>query len=269
MTQPARFAGTRVLVTGGSRNIGRTIVERFAAEGAQVAINSVVPGEADELAAELTGAGQTAIAVPADVSDPDQVEQMLTRITEDLGGIDVLVNNAALPMMGRVPFFELSLADWDRQFAVAARGTYLCTRAAARRMGTGGRVVNISSVGASKAHRSAVAYDATKGAIEAFTRAAALELAPYGILVNAIAPGAISNDRFQGLDPEVQAGEVAPIPLGRAGTGADVAGAIAFLASADAAYITGQVLTVDGGLTAQVRQASSEIEIDAHAGENT
>ncbi|WP_147915602.1 SDR family NAD(P)-dependent oxidoreductase [Ruania zhangjianzhongii] len=268
MSTELRQRGTRVLVTGGSRNIGRAIVERFAAEGAHVAINSVVPGEAESLAAELRGAGQSAIAMPADVSDPDQVAQMFTAIGDELGGLDVLVNNAALPMLGRVPFFELTLAEWDRQFDVAARGTYLCTHAAAQLMGTGGRVINISSVGATKAHRAAVAYDASKGAIEAFTRAAALELATRGILVNAIAPGAISNARFQGLDPAVQAREVAPIPLGRAGSGADVAGLAAFLASADAAYITGQVITVDGGLTAQVRQASSEIEIDTEAGKD-
>jgi len=262
-----RFEGTRVLVTGGSRNIGRAIVERFAAEGAQVAVNGVVPGEAEDLVAALRDAGRQAVAAAADVSKPDQVEQMLSTVCETFGGIDVLVNNAAVPLLGRVPFFELTLAQWDRQFEVGARGTYLCTHAAARRMGPGGRVICLSSVGATKAHRSAVAYDATKGAIEAFTRAAALELAPYGILVNAIAPGAISNTRFQELDPAVQAREVEPIPLGRAGSGADVAGLAAFLASADAAYITGQVLTVDGGLSAQARQASAEIEIDRDAGE--
>lgn len=266
MTVPDRFRATRVLVTGGARNIGRAIVERFAAEGAQVAINAVVPGEAEDLAAELQSAGCSAIAVPADVSDPDQVEQMLAAVDSQLGGLDVLVNNAALPMLGRVPFFELSLAEWDQQFDVGARGTYLCTLAGARRMDGGGRVINISSVGATKAHRNAVAYDASKGAIEAFTRAAALELAPHSVLVNAIAPGAISNARFQALDPAVQAKEVAPIPLGHAGSGADVAGVAAFLASEDAAYITGQVLTVDGGLTAQVRQASSEIEIEPGVG---
>lgn len=272
MNRPGRFHGTRVLVTGGARNIGRAIVERFAAEGAQVAINAVVPGEAEELAAELRAAelraaDRSAIAVPADVSAPDQVQQLFATIGTELGGLDVLVNNAALPLLGRVPFLELTLAEWDRQFDVAARGTFLCTHAAAQLMGTGGRVINISSVGATKAHRNAVAYDASKGAIEAFTRAVALELAGAGILVNAIAPGAISNARFQGLDPAVQATEVAPIPLGRAGSGADVAGVAAFLASADAGYLTGQVITLDGGLTAQVRQASAEIEIDARAGD--
>jgi NAD(P)-dependent dehydrogenase (short-subunit alcohol dehydrogenase family) len=254
-----RFDGVRVLVTGGSRNIGKALVERFAAEGAAVAVNGIVPGEAEALAESLCGQGVSAIGIDTDVSDAEAVVAMMDRISGELGGIDVLVNNAAAPMLGRVPFFELTLQDWDRTFEIAARGTYLCTREAALRMDRGGSVVNISSIGASKAHRQAVAYDASKGAIEAFTRAAALELSPRGIRVNAIAPGAISNDRYQSLDPAVQASEATPIPMGRAGTGAEVAGVAAFLASEDAAYITGQVITVDGGLTAQARQASSEI----------
>ena len=254
-----RFEGVRVLVTGGSRNIGKALVERFAAEGAAVAVNGIVPGEAEALAAELHGQGVSAIGIDADVSDPEAVVAMMERAVAELGGIDVLINNAAAPMLGRVPFFDLTLQDWDRTFQIAARGTYLCTREAALRMPPGGSVVNISSIGASKAHREAVAYDSSKGAIEAFTRAAALELSPRGIRVNAIAPGAISNDRYESLDPAVQATEVIPIPMGRAGSGAEVAGVAAFLASQDAAYITGQVITVDGGLTAQARQASSEI----------
>ncbi|UFU06205.1 SDR family NAD(P)-dependent oxidoreductase [Ruania halotolerans] len=256
-----RFAGARVLITGGSRNIGRAITERFAAEGAHVAINTVVEGEAEELAGLLRTGSRRAIAVPADVSDPAAVEHMLARVESELGGIDVLVNNAAVPMLGRVPFFDLTLAEWDRQFAVGARGTYLCTRGAAERMVGGGSIINISSIGATKAHREAVAYDATKGAIEAFTRAAALELAPHRIRVNAIAPGAISNARYQGEDPAVQQAEVTPIPLGRAGTGGEVAGLAAYLASPEAAYITGQVITIDGGLSVQARQATAEIAL--------
>ncbi|WP_420111116.1 SDR family NAD(P)-dependent oxidoreductase, partial [Pseudactinotalea sp.] len=129
----ARFDGMRVLVTGGSRNIGKALVERFAAEGAAVAINGIVPGEAQALATALQERNTTATAFDADVSDPDAVVAMLEHVTTQLGGIDVLVNNAAAPMLGRVPFFDLTLADWDRQFDIAARGTYLCTREAAAR----------------------------------------------------------------------------------------------------------------------------------------
>lgn len=259
-----RFEGVRVLVTGGSRNIGRAIVERFAAEGAAVAVNGIVPGEAEALASALRARGVTATAIEADVSDDNAVTAMLDHVVAEIGGIDVLVNNAGAPSLGRVPFFELTLEAWDRQFAVSARGTYLCTRAAAARMRPGSSVVSISSIGATKAHRNAVAYDASKGAIEAFTRAAALELAPRGVRVNAIAPGAISNDRYEGLDAATQAAEVVSIPMGRAGSGAEVAGVAAFLASDDAAYITGQVITIDGGLTAQARQASAEITTDVN-----
>lgn len=256
-----RFEGVRVLVTGGSRNIGKAIVERFAAEGAAVAVNGIVPGEAAEVARALRRDGVTAVGIDADVSDPEAVERMVEHVVAELGGIDVLVNNAAAPMLGRVPFFELTLQDWDRTFEIAARGTFICTRAAAARMVPGAAVVNISSIGASKAHRRAVAYDASKGAIEAFTRAAALELAPRGVRVNAIAPGAISNDWFEARDPAVNAAEAEQIPLGRPGTGAEVAGVAAFLASTDAAYITGQVITIDGGLTVQARQAASEVDV--------
>lgn len=254
-----RFDGVRVLVTGGSRNIGKAIVERFATEGAAVAVNGIVPGEADAVASALRAEGVVATAIEADVSDDAAVAHMLDHVVAELGGIDVLINNAGAPSLGRVPFFDLTLEQWDRQFAISARGTYLCTREAAARMQPGGSVISISSIGATKAHRLAVAYDASKGAIEAFTRAAALELAPRGIRVNAIAPGAISNDRYENLDAATQAAEVVSIPLGRAGTGPEVAGVAAFLASVDAAYITGQVITIDGGLTAQARQPSSEI----------
>lgn len=261
MSLTRRFDGVRVLVTGGSRNIGRAMAERFAAEGAAVAVNGVVPGEAEAVADALRAGGSSAIGIDADVSDESDVARLVATARSALGGIDVLVNNAAVPMLGRVPFFDLALTDWDRQFQVNARGTYLCTRAAAQGMAPGGCVVNISSIGATKAHRSAVAYDATKGAIEAFTRAVALELAPFGIRVNAIAPGAISNDWFEARDAGTNAAESVQIPLGRPGTGAEVAGVAAFLASDDASYITGQVITLDGGLTAQARAADSEVDV--------
>ncbi|MFB8247202.1 SDR family NAD(P)-dependent oxidoreductase [Streptomyces sp. NPDC055952] len=258
-----RFAGRAVLVTGGARNIGLALAERFADEGAAVGINSDDAEGAETAAAALRARGVRAAACPGDVSDAAQAEALVARARSELGGLDVLVNNAAVPMVGRTTLLELDPDDWDRSFAVNARGVFLCTVAAARVMPAGSSVINISSVGATRAHRGCVPYDASKGAVEAATRAMALELAPRGVRVNAVAPGAIANDRFDALSPEQQRARARPVPAGRVGTGADVAGVVAFLASDDAAYVTGQVITVDGGLTAQARPAGTDPALDA------
>lgn len=279
MTVPSTWAGTgaaadavpssrpltgRVaLVTGATQNLGLAIAERLVADGAQVAINGLDPAETSAAVLGLRKGGGQVYPAPADVAHEDQVEGMLRAIIGECGRLDLVVNNAAVPMEGRVPLLELDLTSWDRAFAVNTRGTFLCSLLAARWMtrhpARGQALVNISSVGATRAHRNAVAYDASKGAVEAATRAMALELAPYGIRVNAVAPGLISNDRFQSLPVEVRKDRAAAVPLGRAGSGADVAAAVSFLCSEDAAYITGQVLTVDGGLTSQARTPDNDL----------
>ncbi|RKN51188.1 SDR family NAD(P)-dependent oxidoreductase [Micromonospora endolithica] len=259
-----RLAGRVALVTGGGRNIGLAIARRLAADGAIVAVNGPDP---EELAAAVADLGADAMAAPGDVSDPAAVAALTRAVTDRHGRIDVLVNNAAVPMSGRVPLRDLTLADWDHSFAVNARGVFLCTVAAARVMPAGGSVVNISSIGATRAHRHAIAYDATKGAVEAATRAIALDLAPRGIRVNAVAPGAIANDRFDALDRATQRRRAAPIPLGRVGTGDDVAAVVSFLASPDAAYVTGQVITVDGGLSVQARPPGIDPILDSTSAE--
>ncbi|MCX4918912.1 SDR family NAD(P)-dependent oxidoreductase [Streptomyces sp. NBC_00687] len=257
-----RFAGRVALVTGGARNIGLAIAVRLASEGAAIAVNGPDEQEAEAAAAVLRDTGARAVACPGDVSDPAQVSACVARAVEELGALDVLVNNAAAAMLGRGHLFDLDPADWDRSFAVNARGTFLCTVAAARVMAAGSSIINISSIGASRAHRAAVAYDASKGAVEATTRATALELAPLGIRVNAIAPGPVINDRFELLDAAQKRARIQPVPLGRMGDGSDVAAAVAFLASPDASFITGQVLTVDGGLTAQIRPPGADPALD-------
>ncbi|MFC7625497.1 SDR family NAD(P)-dependent oxidoreductase [Microlunatus sp. GCM10028923] len=253
-----RFAGRRVLVTGAARNIGLDIARRFLAEGAAVAVNDRDPDDVRAAVDGLATDGGTVLAAPADVADPAAIESMIDAVAGGLGGLDVLINNAAVQYVGRVPFAEVSLADWDATFTVNARGTFLCTAAAAKIMPPGSSVINVSSIGATKAHRRALAYDSTKGAIEAFTRAAALELAPQGIRVNAVAPGAVITDMNRDREDQLRDRHRAQIPLGRAATGADIAAAVSFLASADAGYITGHVLAVDGGLGIQARQPSEE-----------
>ena len=258
-----RLAGKVAVVTGGAQGIGLSIAGRFAHEGAAVVVADVDEQRGATTVAALRDSGARALLVVTDVSRSDQVARLFARALETFGHVDVLVNNAGLahgPAVER-HFLDTDEVTWDRVIAVNLKGVYLCSQHAARHMVTrrAGRIISISSCGATRAHRHRVAYDATKGAIEAATRAMALDLAPWGIRVNAIAPGAIQVEQRSpvGEEGQFQPGDV--IPLARLGTADDVAGAAVYLASDDGDYLTGIVITVDGGLSAQLRSPRVDV----------
>ena len=251
------LGGKVVLVTGAGRGIGRAIAERFAESGCAVAVNDIDGDAAAATAQAIRDRGGTAMAVQADVSDSTQVAAMVDAVMAEHSRIDVLVNNAGI-VSPTLHFFEATEAWWRRIVDVNLTGHFLVSHPVARIMAThgGGSIVNMSSGGATRAHRSFTAYDATKGGIEALTRAMALDLGPYNVRVNALAPGAIDTS---GMTADERALRGENVPLGRIGEPLDLAGAALFLASDDASYITGETLRVDGGMLAQQRSATVDI----------
>lgn len=247
-----------VIVTGAGNGIGRAIAERFAGSGSRVVVNDVNSEAVYETVSAIQDAGGTAMGAVADVSHSEQVNAMVDGVMAEHGRIDVLVNNAGLvsPMLH---FFEADEAWWRRIIDVNLTGHFLVSHPVARIMAKagGGAIVNMSSGGATKAHRAFTAYDATKGGIEALTRAMALDLGPYRIRVNALMPGSIDTSGLS-VEDRVLRGE--NVPLGRIGEPHDMTGAALFLASDDASYITGDVIKVDGGMTAQQRSATVDIK---------
>ena len=257
MSSHPDLAGKVVVVTGAGKGIGQAIAERFGSVGSSVVVNDVDASSAEAVAAGIVDAGGSAMAAAADVSDSDAVAAMFDSVMETHRRVDVLVNNAGLvsPMLH---FFDADEAWWRRIIDVNLTGHFLCCHRAARIMAKqgGGSIINMSSGGATRAHRSFTAYDASKGGIEALTRAMALDLGPYGIRVNALMPGSIDT---AGLNTEERAYRGVNIPSGRIGDPFDMTGPALFLASDDASYVTGDVIKVDGGMLAQQRSATVDI----------
>lgn len=250
-----RLAGKVAIVTGSSRGIGRGIAERLAAEGAKVVVNGRHRQTIEPVAESLRASGADALAVAADVGYKGDVERLFEETVRAFGGVDILVNNAGWASP-EAHFLEMDEEHWDTVIRTNLKSVYLCSHRAANLMvdqGRRGSIISISSFGGVRSHRAMAAYDATKGGIDAFTRAVALDLAPFGIRVNAVGPGAIHTEEHEAAGPEARARRGQTVPLGWVGYPADVAGAVAFLASEDASYITGQVIYVDGGMLAQLR----------------
>lgn len=240
-----------VLVTGSSRGIGLAEARLFAAEGARVAINGVDPDRAERAAAAIRSAGGSAHAFPADVTRADRVEALFARIGETLGPCEVLVNNAGLAgrHLGK-PADLVSEEDWDAVVDSHLRATWLCVRAAlpAMRAAKWGRIVNTSSIHHTGGGRPGLTpYAAAKGAISAFSRTAAKEVAADGITINTVAPGFVRTDMLTTLPEDFQRRVRTQSPVGRPAEPEEIAAAVVFLCSRQASYINGALLAVDGG----------------------
>lgn len=236
------------LITGASRGIGRATAEELSREGWAVCVNYLEQREAAEsLVRELRAAGRWAMAVQADVADRQAVEEMVRTANVELGPVELLVNNAGISTHGL--FQDTDDDTWDRTLAVNLTGARNACMAALPHMLSEKRgcIVNISSIWGLRGASCEVAYACSKAAIVGLTRSLALELAPSGIRVNAVAPGCIETDMVKVLGDETRSMLVDETPLGRLGTPVDIAQAVSFLASEKASFITGQILTADGG----------------------
>jgi 3-oxoacyl-[acyl-carrier protein] reductase len=244
------FKDKRVVITGGTRGLGRTIAVNFAREGAWVAVSySSDESSALDTDAELKRISKQFLTIKADVSSKTDVEAMMSNVLSEWEYVDILVNNAGIIRDKMLMF--LNEDDWDRVLDVNLKGTYLCSKAVLKPMiaRKSGCIINMTSPSALTGRISQTSYAASKGGVISFTKSLSREIARLGITVNSVCPGVIKTSMTEYLDEKTKNDFLRMIPMGRFGDPEDVAGAVLFLASEKARYITGQVLVVDGGLT--------------------
>lgn len=251
-----RLAGKTALITGAARGIGLAFARAYIAEGARVALADVNRAALDVAVADL---GPMAHGVVMDVTDQASIDAGFAQAVAQMGGLDILINNAAL--FTAAPIVDITRADYDRLFAVNVAGTLFCTQAAARQMiaqGRGGRIINMASQAGRRGEGLVAVYCATKAAVISLTQSAGLNLISHGINVNAIAPGVVDGEHWDGVDahfakyegkaPGQKKREVGEaVPYGRMGTAEDLIGMAVFLASSEADYVVAQTFGVDGG----------------------
>ncbi len=256
------FSGKVVIITGAARGIGRVMVKAFVDSGARVV---AADRDAEGLSETCAPLGEEIAAVVGDISTVEGAKAIVDEAVSRFGGVDVCVNNAAVAP--HTALLEERAEVWDRVYAVNCRGTFLMTRTTARAMiggGTGGRIINFSSAAAKRGSPGGAAYASSRAAVEAFTRVAAIELAPHGILVNTVSPGLI--DTQPKPLPEVMAeglkARIPTLPLARPGEPEEVVGVVLFLASDASSYINGAVINVDGGASVGTRYTKKVVDDD-------
>ncbi|WP_437203955.1 SDR family NAD(P)-dependent oxidoreductase [Planctomicrobium sp. SH664] len=246
--QGNRLRGKTAIITGAGSGIGRTMAQVFCDEGAQVVIADIAADTAQRAAQELSDLDAEALGLTVDVTRPDQVEMLMERTLERFGKIDVLVNNAGVGL--NKTFLDTTLDDWNRLLNVVLTGTFICSQAAARRMTAAGKgsIVNIASISGQKGAQGRTAYGSAKAGVIQLTRTMGVELARYGVRVNAVSPGPVVTPQSSGTHTAAtRQSYLDRIPLNRYGERVEVAAAALFLASDESSFIQGHILNVDGG----------------------
>ncbi len=242
--------GKIAIVTGASRGIGRACALRLAREGASVVLSDIQIDLGEQTARDIRSEGGVGTFIECDVGDSYQVQDLVGKVDEEFGSVDILVNNAGV--VHKADLLSLAEAELERVLRVNLKGAFLMSQAVSRvmiRHGRGGAIVNVSSINGQVAIPNQLAYCISKGALNQLTKSTAISLAANGIRVNAVSPGSIDTELLKGVvsDPEAVNSILSRTPLGRIGNADEIAGAVAFLASDDANYITGEILNIDGG----------------------